>query len=336
MGARVAVLSLSFAAAGAFPHVHETAMRVVREELGLEPVEYPSTRLVGASPQVRAADLTAAWTDPSIAAIMAVTGGNDQITVLGHLDPGVFAAAAWKPFAGFSDNTNLLNWLWFHGLPAVHGGATQVHLGRPGGPHPVSLGSLRHALSGAGGDVELAPVGVFSEDERDWADPVRAPAVTLPAPAWTWHRPERVVTGRLWGGNLEILSWTLAVSRFVRPVEDYAGCVLLVETSQEMPSATEVYRILRTMGERGLLAQFPAIIVGLAKATSLDAPRGPEARAAYRAGQRAAVLRAVGEYAPEACVVFDVPVGHTDPQYVLPYGGRVTVDGPGRRLIAHW
>jgi hypothetical protein len=59
-GDRVAVLSPSFAAPGAFPAVHELAMRRLREELRLEPVEYPTTRQLGAPAQARAADIT--WT----------------------------------------------------------------------------------------------------------------------------------------------------------------------------------------------------------------------------------------------------------------------------------
>jgi Uncharacterized proteins, homologs of microcin C7 resistance protein MccF len=31
-------------------------------------------------------------------------------------------------------------------------------------------------------------------------------------------------------------------------------------------------------------------------------------------------------------VVFDVDLGHTDPQIVIPYGGAVRVDGPARRI----
>jgi len=30
--------------------------------------------------------------------------------------------------------------------------------------------------------------------------------------------------------------------------------------------------------------------------------------------------------------VFDVDLGHTDPQLVIPYGGMVRVDGPARRI----
>ena len=32
----------------------------------------------------------------------------------------------------------------------------------------------------------------------------------------------------------------------------------------------------------------------------------------------------------------DVDFGHTDPQWVLPYGGLLTIDGPARRITAHY
>ena len=74
-----------------------------------------------------------------------------------------------------------------------------------------------------------------------------------------------MVTAPTWGGNLEILHWNLAVKPVIRPVEDYAGCILLLETSEEMPSAEKVSRMLRNVGERRLLAQFPAVVAGTAK-----------------------------------------------------------------------
>src|SRR3954469_3528529 len=212
-----------------------------------------------------------------------------------------------------------------------------VHLGRGGGLHPVSAGSLRAALL-TGGDVDLHPLAEFSEDEVSWSDPAAldtAP-VTQRAPGWTWVRPERVVTGPTWGGNLEILHWNLAAGRWIRPVEDYAGCVLLLETSEELPAAEEVFRMLRNAGERGLLEQFPAVVVGTAKAAHFGSPPGDDERRAYRDAQRVAVLRAFEAYSPNAMIVFGVDIGHTDPQWVLPYGGLLTVDGPGRRITAHY
>jgi muramoyltetrapeptide carboxypeptidase LdcA involved in peptidoglycan recycling len=335
-GDRVAVVSPSFAAPGAFPAVHEVAMRRLRDEIGLVPVEYPTTRRIGASPRERAEDLMAAFADPGIRAVLATIGGDDQLTVLRHLEPDVVRADP-KPFAGFSDNTNLLNWLWNLGIAGLHGGSTMVHLGRAEGLHPVSAGSLRAGLL-TGGDLDLHEVDVFTEDELPWDQPVAltGPARTRPSPGWTWHRPDRVVTGPTWGGNLEILHWNLAAGRWIRPVEDYAGCVLLLETSEELPAAEEVFRMLRNAGERGLLEQFPAVLVGTAKAAHFGSPPGDDERRAYRDAQRAAVLRAFEAYSPSAMIVFGVDIGHTDPQWVLPYGGLLTVDGPGRRITAHY
>jgi muramoyltetrapeptide carboxypeptidase LdcA involved in peptidoglycan recycling len=335
-GDRVAVLSPSFAAPALFPAVHEQGLRRIRDELGLDPVEFPTTRVHGAPPADRAADLMAAWADPSIRAVFATIGGNDQITVLPHLDPEVFRADP-KPFFGFSDNTNLLNWLWFHDIPAFHGGSTMVHLARGAGVDPEHLASLRAALFEKT-ELEIRPVDTFCEEELGWDRPeaLTGSPAAVPSPGRFWHQPDRVVSGSAWGGCLEILHWNLAAARWIHPAERYAGSVLLLETSEEMPSAKEVFTMLRNAGERGLLGQFPAVLVATAKATALFDPRPVEGRAAYREEQRAAVLEVMAAYNPEAMVVFGVDFGHTSPQWVLPYGGRITVDGPARRITAHY
>jgi muramoyltetrapeptide carboxypeptidase LdcA involved in peptidoglycan recycling len=335
-GDRVAVVSPSWAGPGVFPAVHEIGMRVLREDLGLVPVEYPTTRRVDAPARERAADLMAAFADPTIRAVLASIGGDDQITVLPHLDPAVFLADP-KPFVGYSDNTNLLNWLWNLRIVSYHGGSTMVHLARAGGTHPLSVNSLRHALF-THDTVEIEPVADFTDLQPDWADPttLTEPLPTTAEPGWTWHNADRVFSGPTWGGNLEILHWNLAADRWIRPVEDYAGCVLLLETSEEMPPAEEVYRMLRNAGERGLLAQFPAVLVAKPKAWSRDRPLTETQRAAFRDQQYASVLRAVAEHHPTAMVVCGPDFGHTDPQHVLPYGGQITVDGPNRRITAHY
>jgi muramoyltetrapeptide carboxypeptidase LdcA involved in peptidoglycan recycling len=77
-------------------------------------------------------------------------------------------------------------------------------------------------------------------------------------------------------------------------------------------------------------------VVGTAKAAALGNVKSQDERARYRDEQRAAILRALDHYNPEAMAVFGVDFGHTDPQWILPYGGRVTVDGPARRITAHF
>jgi muramoyltetrapeptide carboxypeptidase LdcA involved in peptidoglycan recycling len=278
----------------------------------------------------------AAWADPEIRAVFATIGGSDQITVLRHLDPAPFVADP-KPFFGYSDNTNLLNWLWWHGVPGYHGGSTMVHLARGAGVDPAHLSSLRAALFDDV-DLEIAPVAEFSDEELSWADPasLTSSAPYVPSPGFHWHNADRVVTAPAWGGNLEILHWNLAANRWIKPSADYAGMILLLETSEEMPPADEVFRMLRNAGERGLLEQFPAVLVGTAKASNIGNRPPQEERARFRDEQREAVLRALADYHPSAMAVFGVDFGHTSPQWVLPYGGRMTVDGPARRIIAHF
>ncbi len=101
------MLSPSFAAPAVAPQVHEQAMRRLEELTGLVPVEYPTTRRLGASAQARAADLNAAFGDPEVRAVLATIGGEDQITVVPHLDPALVRADP-KPFLGYSDNTRLI------------------------------------------------------------------------------------------------------------------------------------------------------------------------------------------------------------------------------------
>jgi muramoyltetrapeptide carboxypeptidase LdcA involved in peptidoglycan recycling len=120
-GDKVAILSPSWTGPGVFPHVQDLGLKRLREHLQLEPVEYPTTRKIGATPQERAADIHAAFADPEITAIMASIGGSDQITVLRYLDPAVLQANP-KVFFGYSDNTNLLVYLWNLGIIGFYGG----------------------------------------------------------------------------------------------------------------------------------------------------------------------------------------------------------------------
>ncbi len=332
-GDRVAVVSPSSGLPGILPLPYELGLRRLREEFGLEPVEYPSTRKMGSSPQERAADIHAAFSDPTVKAVIASIGGDDQITVLPHLDRELLRANP-KPFFGYSDNTNLLVFLEHLGIVGYHGGSVMVELGRPGAMHPLTAESLRAALF-AHDAHELVPAKESGCVNGRWEDPRTfdgEPAM-LPVDGWIWHNADRVVEGASWGGELEILSWLLMADREIRPVAEYAGRVLFLETSEEMPGAEQVYRILRNMGERGLLRQFAALLMGRARHWSFEQPLDPEAGKRYRERQREAVLRALGEYAPDTMAVFDVDLGHTDPQVIIPYGGEVRVDGVARRIV---
>ena len=331
-GDKVAVLSPSSGLPGLLPIPHDLGLRRLREEFGLIPVEYPATRKMGSTPQERAADLHAAFADPEIRAIVSSIGGDDQITVLPHLDAELIKANP-KPFFGYSDNTCLLAYLYDLGIVGYHGGAVMVQFGRPVAMHPMSADSLSAALF-TSGSYELSPADAVAETFGPWDDPrtFDVEPDLVPRDGWRWHNPDRVVEGVGWGGNLEVLSWLLMADRAVRP----GNGVLFLETSEEMPSADEVYRILRSMGERGLLHRFQAALIGTPQVWALDRRTSVAERAAYREEQHEAVVRAFTPYRPDATLVFDVDFGHTDPQVVLPYGGTIRVDGPARRISVRY
>lgn len=312
--------------------MHDLGLRRLREHVQLEPVEFPTTSKINATPQERAADIHAAFADPEIKAVMASIGGDDQIKVLRHLDSAVLQANP-KAFFGYSDNTNLLVYLWNLGIISFHGGSTMVHLARPGGLHPTTIESMRRALFEPG-EVQLSPAVEMTDENPSWEDPA-ALDVELPmrpGPGWIWAGEQRSVTGPTWGGCLEILDMHLRAGTHLLAPEAYAGCVLLLETSEEMPSSEYVYRMLMGMGERGLLEQFAAVAVATPKAWDRDVRQSVAQRTQFAADQREAIARALDEYNPGVPRVFGVDFGHTDPQIVIPHGGSMTVDGVSRTV----
>ncbi|GAA4210951.1 S66 family peptidase [Actinocatenispora rupis] len=335
-GDRVAVLSPAAALPAIFPGPFELGLERLRDDFGLVPVEYPTTRKFGASPAERAADVHAAFADPDIAAIVTSIGGADQIKVLPHLDADLLRANP-KPFFGLSDNTNLHVFLWNLGIVSYYGGTVMTALGRGGSMNPHTTESLRAALF-THDEYELRPAAEYTDVDREWTEPatLATEPPMLPAGGWTWHGPATTVTGPAWGGCLEIVDWNLRAGRWIRSPEAYDGSVLLLETSEEMPRAQDVYRVLSGMGERGMLQRFAAVLVGRPKCWALDNRNTPEQKTAYAEAQRDAFRTALDEYHPGVPVVFDVDFGHTDPQLVVPIGGQVTVDPTARRITVRY
>jgi muramoyltetrapeptide carboxypeptidase LdcA involved in peptidoglycan recycling len=334
-GDRIAVLSPSAGLPAVFPAVFELGLRRLRD-LGLEPVEYPTTRQLDSPPQDRARDLHSAFSDPDIGAVIASIGGEDQIRVLRHLDADLLREHP-KPFVGFSDNTNLLIYLWNLGVVSYHGAAVMVELGRGGRMNRLTEASLRAALF-THDEFELTAAEEYNDIDRSWEDiaTLESEPAMLPASGWTWHGPEQVVSGPAWGGCLEIIDFQLRAGRYLLEPAAYAGAVLFVETSEELPPATYVYRVLMGLGERGVLEQFAAVLVGRPKAWSFEAPNGPPDKQRFVDDQAAAVLRAMREYNPEVPVVMGMDIGHTDPQQVIPSGGTVTVDAVRRSVVVQY
>ena len=114
------------------------------------------------------------------------------------------------------------------------------------------------------------------------------------------RRPDPV-EGRLWGGCFEIIDFNLRAARYLAAEDTaYDGCVLYLETSEELPTAQYVGEVLMCLGERGLLQRFSALLMARPLAWRFGTPDDPDFRASYVAEQHATVLAAMAEYSP-AC-----------------------------------
>ncbi|MCF2707252.1 LD-carboxypeptidase [Arcanobacterium haemolyticum] len=334
-GDKVAVLSPAWAAPAYFPELHEQAMRRVEDVLGLSVVEFPTTRAMGASPQARAADINAAFADPSIRAIFSTVGGDDQICVIPYLDPDLVRADP-KPFFGYSDNTNLLNWLWMNDVASYHGGSTMVHFGPGPSVDPEHLTTLRAALFG-GGDVAL-PRTVDSQDYGfDWSDPR---ALSEPSPRGEalpveFLGSEKAVRGATWGGCLEVIDQLALAGRLPTP-DQLEGAILIFETSEVMPAPDFVGRWIRSMGERGYLEAAAGLAFARPVVSDRSSSEPEAARQARMNGYIEYLLTNISRYRSDLLVCLNLPFGHTRPQLVLPYGGEITLDPLAGAVVAHF
>jgi len=331
-GDTAAILSPSAGLPGLFPWAHDLGLRRLREEFGLVPREYPTTRQMGSSFQDRARDLHDAFADPDIKVVLTSIGGEDQIGLIKYLDPEVFTAYP-KPFFGYSDHTHLHNFLWGLGIPSFYGSSTMVQLGMPGKMLPVTVRSMKHALF-SDIEIEVEVSAEFTDVELDWSNPKNLGLTRPMEPndGLVWDG-DSDAEGTLWGGCLEALLGLFAVGRDVPPDEDMDGVVLFLETAEDLPPPFLVGYFLTALGERGWLDRISAILVGRPKAWAFDQQLDSGARAAYRIAQREAVIRAVRTYNRKIPLVMNMDFGHTDPQIIIPYGGHARICASSRRVF---
>ncbi|WP_227375832.1 S66 family peptidase [Haladaptatus halobius] len=334
-GDKVAIVAPGTSHAELFPHVYELGLERVRE-FGLKPVEFPtatkSPEWLYEHPEARATDVMDAFSDPEISGVILVIGGAGQVRILPHLDSDVLRENPTR-FYGISDNTNLQTVLWNVGVVSFYGGTLFTEFAMQGAMHDYTVEHLRRAIFEESFG-ELRPAERFTDEDLDWADPddLDRRREMEPNPGWRWRGGSERVTGRTWGGNLEVVDLQLSVDRYLPDPGELDGTVLLLETSEELPSEFDVRWTLMGMGERGLLSRFSAVLVGRAKARSMDVERPPDEREAYRERQREAVADLVSEYNSDAPVVFDLDFGHTAPVAPIPIGGVATVDLERERI----
>ena len=335
-GDKVAILSPSSGMAHLFPWVYNQGLDRIREVFGLIPVEFPtanqSSEYLSKHPRARADDINQAFRDPSIKAIIATIGGNDQIRILPFLDKDLIASNP-KIFMGYSDCTNLHLFLWNLGLTSFYGGAVMTHFAMGGGMHEYTIAAIKKAIfHPAIGHVYQAPE--YSDADLDWADAknlhIKRPIYS--SDGWDWYNNHnQLIEGRLWGGCLEVLDLHLSVRKYLPDFSKLVDCVLFIETSEEMPTSGFVYRFIASLGELGLLNRLKAILVGIPKA-QFCGMQPLEGRDAFIKNQQIAIKTALKDYDSHLPVIFNMNFGHTDPQMIIPNGRMARINCSSKEI----
>ena len=294
VGDKIAVVSPSWAGPGTFPLVYELGLKRLQEVFGLEPVEYPTTRVQGIGEE-RARDLVAAFENPDIKAVMATIGGDDQITYIKNLPAEPFASNP-KPFIGYSDNTHFANFLWLNGIPSIYGPSVLTQLAMQSRMDDFTIKYLKLALFESG-EFELESSPTYNDIGLNWNEPTNLDKgrVHEVNEGWYWDGTESA-TGITWGGCVESIDEILRHGVTIPTLEQFGDVILMLETSEEIPSASYVRRIYRALGERGILAKVKGLMVGRPKAWDFDNQKTAEQKAEYKKEHREMTIDIVREY----------------------------------------
>ena len=332
-GDKVAVISPSFAAPGVWPHVHQLGLQRLKDVFGLEPVEYPATAKVDATLEEKTADLVAAFFDSEIKAVISTLGGDIQVTYIKNLNPEVFVDNP-KPYFGFSDNSHFSNFLFLNNVPSYYGAALFTQFARQGEMDEYTVKYIKHALFDEG-EFELVPSETYNDIGLGWDDPelLKTHRQQEQSDGWFWDGEKRN-EGMLWGGCLESVDEMLRHGVKIPSLEQFQDIVLMLETSEEIPTADYVKRVVRAFGERGILERVKGVLMGRPKAWEFDKPQITEEKTVYREAQRDAVLSTVRKYNKSIPVVQNLNFGHTDPQIPMPYGGKVRIETTDKKIFA--
>jgi len=199
--------------------------------LGFDAVYSPAVAARGlfsaGTPAARAGDFLAAWSDPSVSALVALRGGYGSAQILPLLDAAAIAASP-KVFVGYSDITAVHTWLLQRcGLVSFHG--------------PMLEGRFANRAR-------------YDRDSFVRAVSVTEPMGALVPPGLEiWHEGE--ASGVLVGGTITQLAASLGTPFAFDPPP---GCVLFFDEVNERPYRLD--RLLTQLLQAGIIGRAAAIV----------------------------------------------------------------------------
>lgn len=328
-GDRIAILSPSWGGPAKYPGIYELGLRMLREVLHLEPVEFPTARMPAAElyahPEKRAADVNAAFADPTIAGIISSIGGDESVRILKYLDVEAIARNP-KLLMGYSDFTTLLAYVNLLGNVTVHGPAIMAGIAQAATLGSEYVDHLRCILLGNPSHHSYRSYDRYSVGYPDWANQenLGKTNAAMSNLGWDWVQEGTRKTGFIWGGCIEVLEFMKGTD-FWPPRSFFEDKFLFLETSEEAPSPGHVLRWLRNYGTQTILDRVQGLLIGRPYGY------GDEQKKQLREAVVQVVVRESGR--TDMPIILDFDAGHTDPQVLVPFGILTEID-PRHKTIS--
>lgn len=315
-GDKVAVVSLSWGGLGdeALLHKYHIAKRRLEEEFGLTVVPMPhalkGSRFVAEHPELRARDLTDAFTDPSVAAVFCAIGGDDTIRTLPYVDLEAIRRNP-KIFMGYSDTTVNHFMMYKAGLVSFFGPSVMCEFGEYVKMYDYTKAAVQKFLFEDTSGYSVSSSPLWSDDYIPWKEEnMNIPKTLRPdAHGYELLQGRGKVVGHLLGGCLDV--FMMAIGTKIWPsIDDWTGALLFIETSEDKPSPDFAKWTFRNLAAQGVLKAVKGILVGK--------PQGE----VYYDEYKEAILQVVAaeEGLTELPILYNMNFGHAAPIGILPYG----------------
>lgn len=329
-GDKIAIVSLSSGILGENFVKHEYDLGVKRlKEFGLE-VVFMSNSLKGLEfiknhPEARAADLKDAFLDDEIKGILCAIGGNDTYRTLPYLleDEEFSQCVRENPkiFIGFSDST--VNHFMFYklGLPTFYGQAFLPDLAELGNEMlAYTKSSFENLFYKKFKPIVSSPIW-YLEREDFSPSSVGIPRKEIQeTKGYEVLQGQGVVDGSLLGGCLESMYDMLSGAakeicdryQVFPSKEEWAGKILLLETSERQVSPSEYKQMLSLLKEYGIFEEIKGIIHG----KPMDEK--------YYQEYKKILVEVVHQ--PNLPILYNVNVGHATPRGIYPLNSMIRLN----------
>ena len=328
----IAIVSLSAGTIGEDFVRHEVEIGIQRlKNFGLTvrfmPHALKGIEYVKNHPDERAADLIQAFQDKEIDMILCAIGGDDTYRLLPYLfeHSELADGVSDKVFLGFSDTT--INHFMLHkvGIRTFYGQSFLADLCELGKDMLPYTKKHFEELIATGTIKEIRPSPVWYEERSSFGiDQIGTPLKSHPDHGFELLQGNPVFTGEILGGCIDSMYDMFNPGRyadmpllcqkyelFPKP-EEWAGKILLLESSEEKMSPSKYRKAIEALKEAGIFHVISGILMG----KPMDET--------YTQEYKQILTDVINN--PRLPILCNVNIGHAQPRCIIPFGVPATVD----------